>query len=417
MRTLLKKILHSLPVYIQAKLIILYENYFRYICYEKEKEEYSIIKKSKILGKQKKRILVYHISGLGIGGTEKTLQTVANNLCSDFEVFFLYSNKNVFVDRHEIINKQVKCIEFAYTKKDSTYPFYIHGMNPHIKNIIQEHNIELLITADSGYTQYPINTILDIPIILINIFGSPSLQKNILSTLFISNTVQKHSEKYTGRRDGNKTLYIPITLPPKEARARAQEIRNTFGILDTDFVFGRIGRNSDSIFDSIAIKAFKKIVSNNSETHYIIMSPPPILEKIVKDENIPNVHFLPPSGNETDIWGFHYSLDSLAHFRNDGETFGLNIVESMYAGNPIISHTSHIWNAHLEYLNQTFSRIVNKDDYETYAHHMQDFITIKRNKPIKWETMRESAHEYAKNNFLEKQYTDTIKQIINKIPQ
>ncbi len=415
MRTLLKKILHNLPVVVQAYLIILYESYFRYVCYIKEKKEYSTLSKTKNVKKGKKRILVYHVSGLGIGGTEKTLQTIVNNLCTDFDIFFLYSNKDVDVNRRNVINKHVQCIEFDYTKKDGTYPFYIHGMNPHIKNIIIENNIDLLITADSGYTQYPINTILNIPIILINIFGSPSLQKNILSTLFISNTVQKHSEKYTGTRKGNQTLYIPITLPPEEARVRAEEIRNSFGISKTDFVFGRIGRNSDSIFDPIGINAFKKIVSTHKESHYIIMSPPPVLEKIVKEENIPNVHFLPPSGNEVDIWGFHYSLDSLAHFRNDGETFGLNIVESMYAGNPIISHRSHIWNAHLEYLNKTFSRVVNKDDSENYAHYMQEFINLKRNNPTEWKTMRDNAHNYARNNFLEKQYTDTIKQIINNI--
>lgn len=417
MRLLLKKIFIRLPVSLKRTLVLLREAYFRYICLIKEREEYVIQNNTSKIRHSKKRLLLYHISGLSFGGTEKNLQSIANNLCDEYEVFFLYSNKDVKNDRLDYVDKKVHCIKFNYTEKSSKYPFYIKGMMPHIKNIIHKNEIDLLITADSGYTQYPINTITNIPIIMINIFGSPTLQKNIVSNVFISKEVQRHSEKYTGARKGNLSLFIPILIlsDHNNGKKKAEEIRNNFGISNDDFVFGRIGRNENSIFDPIGIRAFQKVVRDIPHAHYIIMSPPPILEKIVADENVPNVHFLPPSSNEVDIWGFHYAIDSLAHFRHDGETFGLNIAESMYAGNPIISHRSRIWNAHAEYLDISFSRIADIDDTTMYAEYMREFILLKKETPEKWLRMREKAHHFAEEHFSEKKYKESIKKLITNL--
>lgn len=414
MRLLLKKIFIRLPVSLKKTLVLLHEAYFRYICLIKENKEYVIQNNTSQITHKKKRLLVYHISGLNFGGTEKNLQSLANNLCDEYEVFFLYSNKGVKNDRLNYINKNVRCIKFNYIEKSLAYPFYIKGMMPHIKDIIHKNEIDLLITADSGYTQYPINTITTIPIIMINIFGSPTLQKNIVNNIFISKEVQMHSEKYTGVRKGNLSLFIPILLLSDHTRGkkRGEEIRANFGISNKDFVFGRIGRNTDNIFDPIGIRAFQKVVRGTPHAHYIIMSPPPILKKIIDEERIPNVHFLPPSADEVDIWGFHYAIDSLAHFRHDGETFGLNIAESMYAGNPIISHRSRIWNAHTEYLGVSFSRVAEIDDTTMYAKYMREFILLKKESPEKWLRLREESHRFAEEHFSEKKYIKSIKKLI-----
>jgi glycosyltransferase involved in cell wall biosynthesis len=155
------------------------------------------------------------------------------------------------------------------------------------------------------------------------------------------------------------------------------DLRIRFNIKNTDFVFGRIGRPDDGIFDSIGIKAFQKIVKQYPRVHYLIMSPMPKLVKLVNDEHIPNIHFLDPSSNEENIWAFHQSLDAMAHFRYDGESFGLNIVESMLCGKPIITHKSPIWNAHLEYLELAFSRVAEINNIEQYASFMEEFILKK----------------------------------------
>jgi glycosyltransferase involved in cell wall biosynthesis len=287
-------------------------------------------------------------------------------------------------------------------------------MTPHIKDIIAMHSIDLLITADSGYTQYPFNTISEIPIIMVNIFGSPTLQKNITPSLFISEAVRKHSEKYVGTKKEDRVVYLSTPAPPEKAKERGKEIRKSFGIKDDDFVLGRIGRNADAIFDPIGIRAFQKIVPQDATIHYIIMSPPPILEKIVKEEGIPNVHFIPPNGDELAIWGFHYAIDCLAHFRYDGETYGMNITESMSVGNPIISHKSTIWNAHSEYLTPGFARIAEIGDTLSYASFIKEYKEIYTHDRITWEAMRKEARRVADNLFSEKAYTISIKEIITQ---
>ena len=414
MKKIIKKIITLLPIFIKRQIILKRENYYRKISLKKEEFEYleNYSRKDNLVNK--KNILIYHNEGLGFGGTEKILQIISNNLCSKFNIYFLFSNINKKVDRREFMDKKVNLVEFTYDHIEKETPYYMSGMSPFIKKIVAEKNIDMIISAGAGDTYYPIITITDIPIIMINIFGTPNLQKNIVSNIFISETVKKYSEKFTGPRESNQALWIPTSTPPINSKERGTEIRKSFNIKNTDFVFGRIGRNADSIFDPIGINAFKEVVKTNPSAHYIIMSAPPILEKIVSDEKIPNVHFLPPSADELDIWGFHYSLDALAHFRYDGETFGLNIAESMHAGNPIISHKSNIWNAHLEYLNDSFSRISEVGDVNSYAENMIEFINRKQHDPENWTEMKEIARQTAIQNFSEQKYAEKINNTIEK---
>lgn len=411
MREKIKKIYTLLPIPAKRVLLSFRELYFSYKCKIKEKKEYKTLprfsKKQKIV----KNILIYHISGMYYAGTEKTLQLIANHLVEDYNVFFMYSQKNFSQRQKDLMDKRITLLEFSYRNIESAFPYFIHGMDPHIKNIMAEFGIDILITADSGHSQYPFNTIQDIPIILINIFGSPSLQKNIISTVFISKEIMDYSEKFTGKRKTNQWAHLAVT--PSDIKENTSIKRNTVrskvGIPLDAFVFGRIGRGSDSIFDPIGISAFEEVVQKHPEAHYLIMSPPPILVKIVKEKNIPNVHYMT---DKEDIWDFYAALDALAHFRLDGETFGLNIAEAMFAGNPIISHKSHIWNAHLEYLKPSFSRVAEKDNVQKYASFMKEFILLKKNNPQIWNTMRNVSMNTARTNFSPERYGNTIKKII-----
>lgn len=111
------------------------------------------------------------------------------------------------------------------------------------------------------------------------------------------------------------------------------------------------------------------------------------------------------------VWVFHKSIDVLAHFRSDGETFGLNIAESMICGNPIITHRSKIWNAHLEYLDSKNSFIADVDNVEEYADALEYFA-----KDTSWEKRR-AMGESAKKTAQELFYVDSYIQKIDTLIQ
>ncbi len=357
---------------------------------------------------KKKRLLFYHINSLGYAGTEKMIQILAKYLDKNkYDVFYLYPN---YLDTHPDYQKRLDYLKeggiigipFVYDKVQNNPPYFVEGMNPNINALIDALHIDLLITPAAGTANYPFSTIRGIPIFLLNIFGQPNVQHNIRYHLCISKEV---GDKLSPVVPDNKIKIYPVPSegPLAGSELKGKELRNRLGIKETAMVFGRIGRADNAIFDPIGIRAFQKvgqsISSIEQQPHYIIMSPAPMLVELVEKEQIPNVHFLDPSSNEDDVWAFHQAIDALAHFRNDGESFGLNIVESMLCSKPIITHKSHIWNAHLEYLEPSFSRIAPKDDIDTYAQFMKEFIELHTKGTLKG--LGDAAHKKAQMFLIE----------------
>jgi hypothetical protein len=272
-------------------------------------------------------------------------------------------------------NPSVTFIPFSYSTIEKKFPFFIKDMRPDLQEIASTHGIDVLVVACSGHSQSPHNTVRSIPIIILNIFGSPTAQPNVVKQIGISKEVTDKVLRvaYTSEVD---VFYIPTEEPDNGAIERGRELRKNLHIPESALVFGRIGRADNAIFDPIGINAFEKLVQEYPDTHYVMMAPPPVLRQIVTDKNIPNVHFLEPSAKEDDIWAFHKAIDVLAHFRADGESCGLNIIEAMMASRPVISHKTNMWNAHLEYLDPSFSRVANQHDWQTYHKYMKEFVQL-----------------------------------------
>lgn len=416
-RTVSKKILYSLPQPLRRSVVLSREWWWRKIMESWEKSYYPNLPKLKNRTGPIKNILIYQIAGLSHGGTEKNLQLIANGLAEKYQVFFMYGDKDVEPNRKESLQSNIVMIPFSYTENGVKVPHRLLEAKPHIKKVIVDYDIDIIITATPGYAHYPWNIITEIPIIISNVFGAPSLQKNIVATVFMSDTVRKFAEHWTGPRKSHHTKLLPIgSLPPENIANLGKDLRKRLDIPEDDFVFGRIGRNDDSIFDPIGIRAWQKIADKHPYSHYLIMSPPPILVKIVESEKIPRVHFLPPSGREIDVWSFHGAIDSMAHFRFDGETSGVAIAESLFVGNPIISHRSPIWNAHLGYLSGGIhARIADINNVDEYAAFMEEFITIKNTDKSLWEEQRSIARKCGEENFSPTTYLEYYKDLLSHL--
>jgi glycosyltransferase involved in cell wall biosynthesis len=413
MRNLFKKTYLLMPLFIKKGLLHVVETYHRHKILNIDRSKGEIILGIEIPPKQKKRVLIYHLTALYYAGTEKGLQIIAEALSKDYEVIVLHATDESKPNRKSEVEKYAKILHFTYDSVSSNYPYYINGMSPHINAIIEKYEIDLLITAGTGKAEYPFISITKIPIILINIFGAPCVQSNIKNIIFISDEVKKHSEKYIGKQDTSLVAGIPIST--NQTPETVPSLRKQLSLPENAFIFGRIGRGSDAIFDPIGINAFEILVRENNLVHYVIVSPPPILKKIVSDRNIPNVHFLPATADEKEIWTFYYGIDALAHFRFDGETLGLNITESMYAKKPIISHVSHIWNAHLEYLENSFSRVTPQGDVQSYLSHMREFVILHSEDKKKWDDMCEAAKKQADLKFSKTNYQHNVLRLVTTI--
>ncbi len=331
--------------------------------------------------KRKKRVLFFYVYALGYGGTSSMMQIFARHLNKEkYETFLMYSDKfdpatgiSIPTDSRlkYVLDGGVFAIPFDYEKIEKNPPYFIRGMSPNVYKIIKDFDIDLLVATGAGHADFPFSTIKNIPIILLNIFGQPNLQRNIKYHLCISEEVAGKLTPVVPK-EKVKVVYVP-SEGPMEAKEQGRKIRQSLGIPEKDIVFGRIGRNSDGIFDPIGISAFERAVKEYPHSHYLIVGAAPALQLIQKQKHIPNVHFLPEMGTKEELWAFYFAIDVLAHFRHDGESFGLNIVEAMYAGRPVISHKSAIWNAHLEYLDPSFSFAVEANDVDGYAKAMKFF--------------------------------------------
>ena len=393
MKEKLKHFIRSLPAPLERAVLSGYIFYHTKESRKKLSSEHITIPDFRHIRNKKIKVLFYHASGLSFGGTEKMLQILAKHIDKEkFDVYFMYSG---FPARKPYLeNSSVTFIPFKYDTMDPSYPHYVRGMRPHILDTVKKHAIDIIVTATPGYNSFPINIIKDPPIVIVNIFGNAHTQKNVLNNISISKEVDSKIKKIIPEKR-RSVMYIPSERPME---IESDTLRKQYGIGEKDMVFGRIGRADDDIFDPIGIRAFQKTVKEFTDAHYMIMSPAPKLVAIVKAEQIPNVHFLNPSSSEKDIWSFHHSIDVLAHFRADGESCGLNIIESLLCGNPVITHRSRIWNAHLEYLDSSFSRVAEIDNTEQYAEYMREMILLK--KQNKLQPMRGAAKAKADRLFL-----------------
>lgn len=416
MKQIIKKFLFKLPFSARYKLYGYYCSFKALECLTKEKNVTYTAEKH--IAGEKIKVLFYHISGLHFGGTEKFLQILAKHLDKNkFEVFFVYSSKSRTPDnfpadsrRSYLEDTTITLLPFDYKKIELKYPFYIHNASPTLNQILNRVRPHMVISTGTGYPEYPLNLETRVPIIMLNNFGASNTQKNVVMNICVSQTVANLAKRITPA-EKIMTMYVQSERPYLNTED-GSAIRRKFGIADTDTLFGRIGRASDDIFDPIGILAFEELLTKRDDVHYVVMSAPPALEKIVAERNIKNVHFLPASGYEKDVWAFHSAIDVLAHFRLDGESFGLNIAESMLAGNPIITHKSDLWNAHLEYLDDSFARVVEKDDYHTYASYMLEFTELKNTPKLK--KMCESAQSKAQTLFLIENNISSFENIIIK---
>jgi glycosyltransferase involved in cell wall biosynthesis len=373
--------------------------------------------------KRRPRLLIYKVNGLAYGGTEKGLQFIAENVDKKkFDVYFMHGDScslfggiataDLEQKKKELQAAGVILIRMDFERQLGPPSHALIGANPSPVNVAKTLGIDLFITANMGYADYPI-PLLPCPTIIIDVFGyGQTLSRKVKAILPISAAVKDRIPSFIPR-EKIISLPLPVPRPPENLTSLGKNLRNKLGIKPSTIVFGRIGRPDDSIFDPIAINAYERMVrQENLDCLYLIVAPSKKMVEIVQKRGVPQVMFLAPIASNCDVWAFHGAIDVLAHFRIDGESLGVNIIESMAAGNPIITHKSRFWNAHLDYLDHDFARIAEIDSVEDYARQLSFFLKETTRDGIR--SMGLKAREVYESKFAPEQYLTSFVEVIEK---
>lgn len=326
------------------------------------------------------RVLIYHPTGFSYGGTEKGLQLVATALPkSEYDVFFIagdapptagnISEADVAARRKELETSGVIVVRATFSRLGPPPGFVPEGINPSPVDIARAVSADLVITATWGYASYPIPA-MPCPVFVFDIFGyGMTYNRRVKRVFALSEAIRRQNPAFAYPELKNPVLPWPVRRTYGLDTMRSS-FRDRHGIPQSKVVFGRIGRAEDAIFDPISIDAFDRICRIGLDAVFVVVAAPPRMRAIVRERETPNVLFIESLGSDQEVFEFHAGIDVLAHARIDGESQGMNIIESMSVGNPVITHRSARWNAHLEYLDETCAFVVEPGDYESYAEAM-----------------------------------------------
>lgn len=355
---------------------------------------------SSILIMVNNRIRVLQIApSLGLGGTEKVMQSFAVNL--DRKIFHTAVHSPSNGPRGKLIRKQG--IEtFIGSDLFST----LEKFQPHVVHIHRAGWAEPGSLRPFKLAKTPV-------LIETNVFGhhDPSPEAQLIDRhLFVSHFCAQRYEKIN---------FIP-TVEPKYSVL--------YNPVDTDLflnncppdrnfpanTFGRISRADKGKWSNLALD-FLPILQKKIEKkeltafQYKIIGAIPEAEKFVTDHKLENlVHFLPPVLTDMEIAEFLNSINFLVHANDTGESFGLVIAEAMAAGLPVITHPSKDLrdNAQLE--------LVDHGETGLVAHNPQEFaqaINFLLTHPHKARQMGEKGRAKAVKYFRAQDISDKLGQI------
>ena len=141
-------------------------------------------------------------------------------------------------------------------------------------NIIQDKKPFILHRYSAGIPEFPfVREIKEHTkhFVSTSVFGNQDDTIEISKVIYVSKHVQWMADKVGNPEKG---IFFPdhhVVRNPIEAPYSSEDLREELGIPKDAFVFGRIGRDDESIYDPINIEAYSKVA--NSNTYFVIVNP------------------------------------------------------------------------------------------------------------------------------------------------
>ena len=319
-----------------------------------------------------KPIVIHHLNDLTLGGTEKMVQIHLSHFIKDntFNHYLAYRSQGDKAREKyfkEILgSEKLLCYDSHSTLLNTIRhkkPFILHRYSagipefPFVKEI-KEHTKHFVSTS---------------------VFGDQDDTIEISKVIYVS----KHVQWMAGHQESENHH---VVRNPIEAPYSTENLREELEIPTNAFVFGRIGRDDDNIYDPINIEAYAKVATNN--TYFVIVNPSRSARADIERLNITSARFIERTTSEVRLSQFYNTIDVLAHARLDGECNSAAIFEAAAHRKPVISHYGTTFNGHMETI-QNSGFVVLRDDVNEYARIMKSFI----DGVIDYEALSQKAYE------------------------
>jgi hypothetical protein len=311
------------------------------------------------------RIAFCKFVGMGNGGVEKYLQTMASIYRkSGHEVDFYYTNSAPLLHTHWVHpdNNQDR-INLMTSEGIGLIPvnvekrLYNDWIGTDFFEKFNESKYDFLVTGGNGESEFPYNKLEKIKIVH-TIHGVHSFnQNNIHKSVLLCNWQAERWINNGG--DKSKIEIIPSVVYVPDSYTKTFRQKNN--IPKDAFVYGFHQRNDRSISSIDSLKAFSKI-ENKNNVYFSILGGSEVHRNFVRDSGIGNVIFCDYTSNVNDIHDFIDGIDVYAHCRLDGEVCSASIIEAMYHKKPIISSPG-INMGHMEQISDCGKMAFSIDEY------------------------------------------------------
>ena len=327
----------------------------------------------------KKPIIIHHHNNLTMGGTEKMCQIFLKHLVKDYTFNHYVAYKADGDNTREPYFKDIVGSEkMICYESPAKLLNIIHGLKPFILHRYSAGIPEYPFVREvKQHTKHFVST---------SVFGDQDDTIDISKVIYVSKHIQHRAGKTGVPEKGVRYPDHHVVRNPIEAPYSTENLREELGIPDDAFVFGRIGRDDENIYDPINIKAYAKVA--NSNTYFVLVNPSAPARADIERLGITSTRTIERTTSEIRLSQFYNTIDVLAHARLDGECNPANVFEAAAHRKPVISHYGKVFNGHMETI-QDSGFCVLPDDVDEYARIMKVFIYG----VVDYETLSQRAYE------------------------
>jgi len=195
-----------------------------------------------------------------------------------------------------------------------------------------------------------------------------------------------------------------------------KEFRNDIGVNEGDFLYARVGSNSNPQWSKCTVRSFKKVNDEYKNTHLLLVNPPSKIKKKVQrlpEKNKSCVTIMDKIMSDKKLKRVYSSSQTFVHASDIGESFGMVLGESMLCGTPVVTLSTPLkGNSQIEVVGHKKGGLVaaTESGFEEAMKKMYEDKSMLKN-------LTEKAKKRADKKYSEKRVKNILIRKVNKLLQ